>query len=125
VIAGGAVALDAVLGTAFTATVLAWIGVAVYNSDAAPTKPEGIPEDWVEKPADTSGGTQWVNPNNPNDRVSVMPGNPDSPYPHQQGPYVVDQKGGFSDVNGNTISAERSGATPEAHIPYDDFKFRR
>ena len=97
----------------------------VFNSNAAPPKPDGIPDDWIEKPTDTPGGTQWVNPDNPNDRVRVMPGNPDSPYPQQQGPYVVDQNGGYRDVNGNPIPGSRPGSTPEAHIPYDDFKFRR
>jgi len=44
-------------------------------------KPAGIPDEWIEKPTDEPGGKQYVNPENPNDRVRVMPGNPDSPYP--------------------------------------------
>jgi hypothetical protein len=90
-----------------------------------PDKPEGVLDDWIEKPSAKGGGTEWVNPENPNDRVRVMPGNPDSPNPSQKGPYVVDQNGGFRDVNGDPIGGPNPGKTPEAHIPYDDFKFRR
>jgi len=54
-----------------------------------------------------------------------MPGDPTSPYPWQQGPYVVDQKGGFRDVNGDVIRGANPGNTPDAHIPYGDFVFKR
>lgn len=68
---------------------------------------------------------EYVNPDDPNDRVRVMPGNPNSQYPHQRRPYVIDQNGSFRDVNGNPIGGPRPGHTPEAHIPYTDFTFRR
>jgi hypothetical protein len=58
------------------------------DQSKTPPKPAGIPDNWIERPTDKNGGTEWVNPDNPNDRARVMPGNPDSPYPHQQGPYV-------------------------------------
>jgi hypothetical protein len=88
-------------------------------------KPAGIPDDWNERPTGTPGGKQYINPNNPNDRVRVMPGNPSSKYPNQQRAYVIDQNGSFRDVNGNPISGAAPGRTPEAHIPYELFKFQR
>jgi hypothetical protein len=54
-----------------------------------------------------------------------MPGDPDSPHPMQRAPYVIDQNGGYRDVNGNLIGGRRPGATAVAHIPYDLFRFRR
>jgi hypothetical protein len=88
-------------------------------------KPEGIPDNWIEKPTDKRGGKEYVNPNNSNDRVRVMPGDPDSPHPIQQSPYVIDQNGGYRDISGNPIPGPRPGTTAAAHIPYDLFKFRR
>jgi hypothetical protein len=88
-------------------------------------KPEGIPDNWIEKPSQKGGGKEYINPENPNDRVRVMPGDPSSPNESQRRPYVTDQNGGFRDVNGNPIPGARPGHTREAHIPYDRFKFRR
>jgi hypothetical protein len=88
-------------------------------------RPTGIPDDWIEKPTDTSGGTEYINPDNPKDRVRVMPGNPSSQYPSQQKPYVIDQDGSYRDVNGNPIPGSAPSRTAEAHIPYERFKFRR
>jgi hypothetical protein len=89
------------------------------------SKPEGIPDNWIASTTDKRGGTEYVNPANRNDRVRVMPGDPDSPHPTQRGPYVIDQNGGYRDVNGNIIGGRRPGATAAAHIPYDLFRFRR
>jgi hypothetical protein len=88
-------------------------------------KPEGIPDNWIEKPTITPGGKEYINPRNPNDRVRVMPGNPNSKYPNQRAPYVVDQNGSFRDVNGNPVPGAIPGRTPQAHIPFELFKFRR
>jgi hypothetical protein len=95
--------------------------------DATPElpRPEGIPDHWIEKPTETPGGKVYINPDDPNDRVRVMPGNPSSRYPSQQKPYVIDQSGGFRDVDGNLISGPAPGQTPDAHIPYERFRFRR
>ncbi|MDB5492107.1 MAG: sugar-binding protein [Micavibrio sp.] len=90
-----------------------------------PTKPVGIPSNWIEKPSGKNGGMQYINPMNSNDRVRVMPADLESPYPHQHVPYVIDQNGSFRNVNGNPIYAPEPGKTPEAHIPYDQFQFRR
>jgi hypothetical protein len=67
-------------------------------------KPQGIPDNWIEKSSDTPGGKEYINPNNPNDRVRVMPGNPSSKYPSQQRPYVIDQNGSFRNVDGKSYS---------------------
>jgi hypothetical protein len=88
-------------------------------------KPDGIPDNWIERPTRKEGGKVYINPDNPNDCVRVMPGDPHSPIPSQRGPYVVDQNGGFRDVSGNRIPGPRPGRRSEAHIPYDLFRFRR
>ena len=54
-----------------------------------------------------------------------MPGDPSSQYQNQQKPYVIDQNGGYRDVNGNPIPGSAPARTLEAHIPYERFKFRR
>ncbi|MBS0224337.1 MAG: hypothetical protein JSR91_26755, partial [Proteobacteria bacterium] len=89
-------------------------------------KPKGIPDDWIAKPSDKKGGMQYVNPKNNQDRVRVMPAEPDSPHETQQRPYVVDQtRGSFVDKNGKPIRGEQPGKSPEAHIPYEEYIFRR
>ena len=88
-------------------------------------KPAGIPDNWIERPTRTGDGMEYVNPSNPNDRVRVMPGNPNGRYLNQRRPYVIDQSGWFRDVNGNPILGPAPGRTPEAHIPYERFRFRR
>jgi hypothetical protein len=88
-------------------------------------RPPGIPDNWIEKPTRTPGGIEYINPNNPNDRVRIMPGDPNNRYPSQRHPYVIDQSGGFRDVDGNLIRGLAPGETREAHIPYERFRFRR
>jgi hypothetical protein len=88
-------------------------------------KPAGIPDNWIEKPARKTGGMIYINPDNRNDLVRIMPGDPKSRYPWQRVSYVIDQNGGYRDVNGNLIRSRNPGRTPEAHIPYDRFRFRR
>jgi hypothetical protein len=72
-------------------------------------KPAGIPDDWIVRPTEKGGGTAYVNPANPNDRVRVMPGDPDSPFPMRRVPYVIDQQGGYRDVNGSPIPGTQPG----------------
>ena len=95
------------------------------SAGTGPERPEGIPDDWIVTPTKGEGGTEYINPQNANDRVRVMPGNPESGLPAQQKPYVKDQNGGFRDVNGGPIRGSNPGDSPEAHIPYNQFKFRR
>ncbi len=69
---------------------------------------------------------EYINPENPNDRVRVMPGNPNSPHLSQQQPYVKDQTWGrFVDKEGKPIEGEDPGHSPKAHIPYPDYTHRR
>jgi hypothetical protein len=88
-------------------------------------KPAGIPDNWIEKPTRIEGGMEYINPSNPNDRVRVMPGDPNSRNVCQRRPYVIDQNGSYRDVNGNSILGPAPGRTPEAHIPYELFRFCR
>jgi hypothetical protein len=86
-------------------------------------RPEGIPGDWIKVPSNKGGRTKYVNPENQHDLVRVMPGNPSSPNPSQQRPYVVDQvRGSIVDAQGTPV---RSNKAPEAHIPIEEFIFRR
>ena len=49
-----------------------------------------------------------------------MPGNPNSPNPAQQGPYIKRQKDGkFFDKDGNEVD----GDSTASHIPLEDFDF--
>jgi hypothetical protein len=83
--------------------------------------PHDVPENWIKSPSDKGGGTKWTNPENPHDSVRDMPGNPNSPNPAQQDPYVVQMRDGEAlDINGNPVSRK----SPEAHIPRDQFKFK-
>jgi hypothetical protein len=75
-------------------------------------RPEGVPEDWVEKPSKKGGGTVWQNPSNPHDSVRDMPGNPDSPNPAQRRPYVKRMKDGLArDVGNNPVEPFRPNPT--------------
>jgi hypothetical protein len=89
-------------------------------------KPDGIPDDWREEPTDGEGGRQWVNPDNPGDRVRVMPGKPDSPFPAQREPYVRDVRNGnqWLDRTGNRLEGRTGSKSPDTHIPVKDYKFR-
>lgn len=83
--------------------------------------PEGIPAGWRirptrEKPHD---GTWYYDPANKGNAVRVMQGDPASPFPNSQAPYVRCQQNGQAlDINGNVVPKN----TPDAHIPLQDFK---
>ncbi|HXP07491.1 MAG TPA: RHS repeat-associated core domain-containing protein, partial [Acidobacteriaceae bacterium] len=84
-------------------------------------RPGGIPDNWVPQPSKKGGGTTYVDPANPYNRVRQMPGNPSSPNPAQQRPYVKWMKDGqYRDVNGNAVP----GNSEAAHIPADQFRYR-
>ena len=88
-------------------------------------KPDGIPDNWIVKPTRKRGGAVYLNPDNPNDRIRVMPGDPNALHPTQRVPYVIDQNRGYRDVNGNVIPGANPSRTAAAHIPYNRFRFRR
>jgi hypothetical protein len=78
-----------------------------------------IPDNWIEKPANKSDGIIYQDPNNKHNSIRIMPGNPNSPNPAQQQPYIIyRQNGAAYDVSGNRLSTGRS---PKAHIPIVDF----
>ena len=84
-------------------------------------RPQGIPENFRVKLSD-KGGMEYVHPSNNHIRVRVMPGKPHSPNPLQQNPYVVYSKNGKAvDKLGNLVDL----ASPEAHIPINEFDFSR
>lgn len=84
-------------------------------------RPEGIPENWRITGTDSSGGTRYYDPSDPGNSVRVMQGNPNSPYPNSQAPYVRWQQNGQAlDVFGNKLSSAKDAA---AHIPLGDFRF--
>jgi hypothetical protein len=89
--------------------------------------PEGIPDGWRIRGTDTRGGVQYYNPRNPNENVRVMQGNPSSPYPNSQAPYVRQQNsaGTYLRQYGTPSPIPRGGLKdPNAHIPLDQFKVR-
>lgn len=84
-------------------------------------RPAGVPDEWRVVPTRSAGGTRYYDPSNPGNSVRVMQGNPNSPFPNSQGPYVRWQLNGHAlDVNGNPLP---SANVPEAHIPLSDFRF--
>ncbi|NHO58119.1 hypothetical protein GOB86_13905 [Acetobacter lambici] len=84
-------------------------------------KPNGIPNNWIEKPTRKGGGVRYTNPENPNDFVRVMPGNSESPFPAQRGPYVIRSSNGqIVNANGDAVL----GSDPDAHIPLSQFGFK-
>jgi RHS repeat-associated protein len=88
-------------------------------------RPEGVPDNWVERPTRDGEGRQWVNPDNEGDRVRAMPGNPQSPNPAQREPYVRDVRNGnqWLDVKGDRIEGKEGKNSPTTHIPAKDYKF--
>jgi len=83
--------------------------------------PPGIPESWRIRPTRGTGGAWYYDPANMGNAVRVMPGDPTSPYPNSQVPYVRWQRNGQPmDVNGNVLPTQMS---PDAHIPLPDFLF--
>jgi len=82
--------------------------------------PDGIPDGWRIRPTKGEGGTWYYDPANKGNAVRVMQGDPSSPFPNSQTPYVRWQRNGQAlDVNGNVVPKN----TPDAHIPLQDFKF--
>ncbi len=84
-------------------------------------KPKGIPDNFIKSPSRKGGGDKYSDPSNPHENVRSMPGNPKSPNPAQQGPYVKQMRDGNAiDANGNAVDPN----SPEAHIPTGQYQFR-
>jgi hypothetical protein len=90
-------------------------------------QPEGIPDTWKIRPTRGDGGVQYYNPANPNQNVRVMQGNPNSPFPNSQAPYVRQQNAGgtYLRQDGTPSPLPKGGQKDgDAHIPLEDFIFR-
>ena len=88
----------------------------------------GIPDNWVMKPTKKGGGVRFIDPNNPNNNVRVMPGNPESAFANSRQPYVIRYKNGAPvDKNGNAIPSStgaNQNRSPDLHVPLTEFKFK-
>lgn len=85
---------------------------------ASSARPKGVPVTWIAQPTRSGGGTRFVDPSNPHNSVRVMPGNPNSPFPNSQRPYVRHIRDGNSlDIEGKVVSK----TSPDAHIPLEEF----
>ena len=89
------------------------------------TLPSGgrAPKGWTMKPSKKGGGVIYSNPKNTHTSIREMPGNPKSPNPSQQNPYVVFKKDGVAyDMNGKAL---KSADVPDAHIPANKFDLNK
>lgn len=89
-------------------------------------RPNLIPPEWGDgqpnkkKPDE---GRRWQDPDNKGNGVRIDKGNPNNPWPSQQVDHVVVNDGGkIIDANGKPINAPKPSATPEAHIPYSQWR---
>ncbi len=83
-------------------------------------RPDGVPEEWVEKISDKGEGKKYIDPNNKGNDVRIQRGNPESNFPSQRNDYVKWKRNGqWLDKNGNPVL----GDSPEAHIPFEEFNF--
>ena len=87
-------------------------------------RPEGIPDGWRIRPTQGKGGVEYYNPKNPNENKRVMQGNPNSPFPNSQGPYVRqrDASGTYLRQDGTPSPWPKGGLKdPDAHIPLQNY----
>lgn len=91
--------------------------------DASAEVTKQIPSDWIRKTSKNGQGTKFLDPKNPKgNNVRVQGGNPNSPNPGQQKPYVKQTQNGKSvDANGKPVNPD----SKESHIPKEDFKFKK
>ncbi len=85
-----------------------------------PSRPAGIPENFITKYAE-GVGICYHDPVNPkHEYVRLMPGNPQSPNPAQQGPYIVHYRNGKSlRIEGDFTNTK----DPSTHIPPEKYKY--
>jgi hypothetical protein len=76
---------------------------------------ERIPSDWTAEPAKGEGGVTFRHPTDwKYNSVRIMPGDPGSPFPNSQGPYMkIIINGSHVDANGIKVD----GNSADAHIP--------
>ena len=106
------------------------VAVASASSHAADPPQEvkdKIPSHWGPGTPSNGGGVKWQDPKNPKgNNVRWEPGNPKSPNPRQQQPYVkVTRAGQTMGEDGKPIDPKtnggKPGSTPESHIPQGKF----
>ena len=103
-----------------------WSGSGELPGGGRLERPLGIPRDWRVVLSNKGGGVIYINPNNPNDRIRVMPGIADSPHSNQRRPYVVDQNwGAYVNRDGRPVGGSDPKRHPDVHIPYDVYFFWR
>ena len=84
-------------------------------------RPKGIPENFRVRITDKGAGILYIHSEHTHTSIRVMPGKPHSPLPYQRNPYVIYKKNGQTFDNlGNVIDS----ASPEAHIPIEEFVFK-
>lgn len=92
--------------------------------DAGGTVMKQLPDNMQSNMKTTKNGqgTIFKDPNNPSgNNVRVQSGNPNSPNPAQQNPYVKQVKDGKTvDVNGKQVDPKSA----ESHIPKEEFKYK-
>lgn len=85
-------------------------------------RPEGVPDDWVEKPANKGDGVKYVDPKNNGNDVRISRGDPKSTNAGQQRDNIKWKKNGqWLDKNGNPVVRN----SEESHIRLEDFKFNK
>lgn len=91
--------------------------------DAGATVTKQIPSNWTMKMSDNKQGTKFLDPKNPSgNNVRAQRGNPNSPNPAQQQPYVKQMQNGKQvDVNGKQVPSNSA----ESHIPTKNFKYKK
>jgi hypothetical protein len=100
-----------------------------------PNVSKNVPKGWERRGAEKGRGIQWINPDNKQNRVRYMAGNPSSPHANQRRPYVVvrDKGGRTLRSDGSLTPAWRNPKTgkvhppgnkyhPDGHQPVKDFK---
>ena len=82
-----------------------------------------VPEGYTMSPSKKGNGSLYKDPNNPHNNMRVMPGNPNSPNPAQQNPYIIYKINGIPyDVNGIPLPGAN---IPGAHIPVNEFNLNK
>jgi hypothetical protein len=91
--------------------------------DAGASVTKQLPSNWTMKMSDNKQGTKFLDPKNPSgNNVRAQRGNPNSPNPAQQQPYVKQMQNGKQvDVNGKQVPSNSA----ESHIPTKDFKYKK
>jgi RHS repeat-associated protein len=79
-----------------------------------------IPPSWGPGSASRSGGGwKWADPNNPNNQIRIMPGNPNAKFESQREPYVQIRHDGR--VIGRGGAQQPDKYNPDAHVPYREW----